>query len=629
MNVLSRKISLIAFVTAAGIGLFSFQNCAPPKTSSGFQSSTAGLGGQVSPSSFAESQIFQVGRCGTGVDPCDEGVYVNERDTDVSVWSCVGTGGGSSIQCSAPFSSAPVAGKCSSTVDRCDRGQFVDSADPNKWSCEGFNGGATAECAFIPGPILPKIAGVCGTKSAYTCEPGDVVKNITQPIGSSTIYWTCNGLNGGPPAPDICQFKVADPNAPVCGATDATCLGSTTTNPVSVIEVEDTDVNFVWKCSKAGYPTPITCMAPKPVCVLTVNPLTHYKDAYNFNVTVTSGQLPASVTVKYNGTKANMNGTNIQPLAVTSQSAAGGNSFAIAKVNNGGPDAGVYTRWLTIEKGGKLYCKTNSTEYTLTPRCDLSFDKTNLSTAETLIASFNFAVGEQPPLAETPYYITWYGTKNNVADETGLNVSSLSLTGNIATKTIGPFSEGTYRRYFIATSSSASNAKQLCKSEPKSFTVSPPTKVPGVCADANHALAIDTCAYGTPINTGSTGDTADLNSWKCQGANQTAEEATPCSIPKDVPITNYCATPTASAQYACVTGAIAINRAYNCNTGKYTWTCQVTNTNLTSPCEFSGTANSCPVIDDPPPGGGGAGGCSAEQIITIQLLNNDTIQMCN
>jgi len=631
--VLNRKTSIIAFIFSTGIGLFSFQNCAPPKTSSGFQSSTAGLGGQVSPSSFAESQIFQVGRCGPSIEnPCTEGVYVNERDTNVSVWSCVGTGGGSSIRCTAPFSSAPVAGKCSAELNKCEKGRFVDLQDPTpsspKWSCEGFNGGTPDVCQFIPGPILVKVNGVCGTTGPYTCNPGQVVRNVTAPAGSSTYYWTCDGINGGAPAPDICQYRVSDPNAPLCGGTDATCLGSTSTGAVSVIEVEDTDANFVWQCAKTGYPT-ANCMAPKPVCVLAVNQLTHYKDAYNFNVTVTSGQLPTSVTVKYNGTKANMNGSNIQNLTVTSQSAAGGNSFSISKINNGGPDAGVYNRWLTIEKDGKLYCKTNTSEYTLTPRCDLSFDKATLSTTETLVASLNFGVPEQPALAETPYYVTWFGSKNNVPDETGLNVSSLSLTGNVATKTLGPYAEGTYHRYFIATSSSASNAKQLCKSEVKSFTVNAPTVTPGVCADANHTLAIDTCAYGTPINTGATGDTAEMNNWKCQGANQTADTATPCSLAKPNPITNYCAAPTAGTQYACVSGATAINRTYDCNTGRYEWTCQVPNTNLTSPCKFDGTANSCPV-DDPPldPGGPGAGGCSAEQIIRVQLMDNSTLEMC-
>lgn len=620
MNVFSRKISLIAFIAATGIALFSFQNCAPPKSSGGFESSTAGLSGQISPSSFAESQTFQVGRCGPGINLCDEGVYVNEPDTDLSVWSCVGTGGGSSVRCTSNFSNAPVPGICSSLKNQCLQGRLVDVADPApdspKWECHGFNGGATDVCQIVPGPYTPPTTGVCGT-APYSCSPGLVVRNITPPPGSPDDYWTCNGLYGGAPS-GVCRYSNSDPNAPVCGTTEMSCVNST------AVDVSDTDSNFAWQCTKAGY-APKGCLASKPVCLLAVEPLTHYNDNYNLRVNVTAGSLPSSVTVKIHGTKSTMAGTGTASLATETLLNVRTTPLNIPKTNTGGAVAGVYNRWLTVEKNNKELCRTNPIEYTLTPRCDLSFDKTTLSTTETLVATFNFAVPEEIPLASTPYYITWFGTKDGVADETGLNTATVVLAGGVANRSVGPLAAGTYERYFIATASGSLGSKQLCKSTKKTFTVSAVAAVDGVCSDANHPLATDTCAVGTPIDTGAAGDSADQNIWRCQGQGTGLTRS--CSTPKAPAITNYCGVSTSTNRYACLTGATATNTVFNCTTGRYSWNCQVPNTNISSSCEYFGLANSCPV-DPPPDDPTRPGTCSSGETITIQLLDNTIREVC-
>lgn len=589
MNVRSRKFSILALVAVVGVILFSFQNCAPPKTNSGFQSSTAGLNGQSSPSTFSDSQKFSVGRCGDEVNTCEEGVYVNVPDTSsLSVWNCVGTGGGSSIQCSTNFSNAPVEGICSSSVNQCVQGQPVDlpdtSATEAKWECRGFNDGISKTCTSVVDVTMPKQDGVCGS-ALNTCNPGAFAD--VQDVGNQ-LLWVCNGINGGAPAPAVCKITVLDPNAPLCDSVISGCL-----NDSALEELPDGPTSFLWKCGKAGY-TPVTCNVPKPVCVVSVESRTHYLERYTYKVTVTSGSLPSSVDLAIYGTKTKLDGTGVEgsftvPLSTVSNVST--NPLTLALTNSGGTMAGIYRRsfGLVDRVSGAELCRTNIVDQTLTPRCDLSFDKSSINTVETFVATFDFAVPGEQLQPVNPVNVIWYGKKNGQDDEIGQTGYSISVSSGKATKTLGPFSEGSYQRYFIAKGPTGAD---LCKSEPKNYSVVFVPRVDGACTSATHALELNTCASGNPIETGTSDDTAVSYIWKCQGAGGGITAT--CS--KTKPQTNTCG----GTPNNCITGANPSNYAFVCATGVSTWSCTETSTGYVTPCSNQGAATCETGPIDPP-----------------------------
>lgn len=609
MNVNSRKISILTLLALIGIGVFSFQNCAPPKTSSGFQSSTAGLSGQVSPSSFAESQTFSVGRCGSAVNTCDEGVFVNEPDSDVSVWKCVGTAGGSSIRCTTNFSSGPIAGVCSSVVNQCIQGQSVDTANTvanqEAWQCRGFNGGTTASCVQNISGTLPKIDGACGSQ-ALQCAAGSLVQNVTPPAGSTDIFWVCNGTNGGAPSP-VCRYNNADPMAPLCGSSDASCLNGST-----VLEVDDTNVGFLWKCTKPGY-NPVSCSVEKPNCIVSVEQRTHFGDTFTYRVETQAGAtLPASVNIRYFGTKSALDGSG------TVTDATGSDSNRITNVrtpisypmtNPGGNAAGKYTRSFAIFKrladgrDGKEQCRTNIVDQVLTPKCGLSFDKTSMNATETHVATFNFAADTQMP-PTTASLIKWFGTKNNEVDERGQTSFNVSVADNkTAVKTMGPFAEGSYQRVFIAADNTG---LEICKSASATFTVTSAPRVDGLCEDSSHPLAAETCAVGTPGGVGPSNDSATSYVWTCQGSGggssptctqlkPTAPPATPTPTPTPTPPTVSPPPVCGASAFTCDVGTVGdIQR--NCEEGIKSWIC--TSGTQNSTCIVV-TAPFCRVVTDP------------------------------
>lgn len=127
-------------------------------------------------------------------------------------WSCVGTNGGSTAQCSATqytpvngvcggshgqtFTSTPSSNLCAagaasgvSVVN----GRFV-------WSCAGSDGGATANCSAVQ---YIKSDGVCGSAKgqAFRSKPTEnLCATGTASVvyeGSSGFNWSCSGVNGG------------------------------------------------------------------------------------------------------------------------------------------------------------------------------------------------------------------------------------------------------------------------------------------------------------------------------------------------------------------------------------------------------------------------------------------------
>ncbi len=88
-------------------------------------------------------------------------------------WSCSGSNGGSKAQCSATKAPQPVNGKCGSanggtfsskpTSNLCSKGSAssVNGNGPWSWSCNGSNGGSSAQCSADKKSTTPAPAGAC------------------------------------------------------------------------------------------------------------------------------------------------------------------------------------------------------------------------------------------------------------------------------------------------------------------------------------------------------------------------------------------------------------------------------------------------------------------------------------
>lgn len=90
------------------------------------------------------------GACGATNNACAAGTWSDQADTSTQyLWSCVGSGGGSTASCSAPITVA-VNGACGVTKDTCSAGVYSEQADDASyyyWSCLGQNGGTSAGCS--------------------------------------------------------------------------------------------------------------------------------------------------------------------------------------------------------------------------------------------------------------------------------------------------------------------------------------------------------------------------------------------------------------------------------------------------------------------------------------------------
>lgn len=124
-------------------------------------------------------------------------------------WTCVGSGEGTTVACSAPLrrdgacGSATTAGALSvPTAGLCAAGfpSVVSGNGPWSWVCSGENGGSSASCGT---PVLLNAA--CGPAHALgvSIRPTDGLCQSGQPgevTGNGPWLWTCLGDHGGAPA---------------------------------------------------------------------------------------------------------------------------------------------------------------------------------------------------------------------------------------------------------------------------------------------------------------------------------------------------------------------------------------------------------------------------------------------
>ncbi len=223
------------------------------------------------------------GECGSTLNSCDAGSFVNSPDTPEEYrWQCRGANGGSNVtcaQCKPLGPSAERLPRCGQTLNSCSEGAFVNLADTDedyRWQCVS-DGGTAATCTKSKASSgQGGVVGRCGA-TTHTCEAGEA-----RPLSSTAeeYRWQCLGGNGGidttcsKPRPVI--LESASPGK--CGSRINTCDTGEFGN------LPDTDQEYRWKCeadvdatcskSKVDVPTRIAQFHlpdfPKPGSFLTV-----------------------------------------------------------------------------------------------------------------------------------------------------------------------------------------------------------------------------------------------------------------------------------------------------------------------------------------------------------------------
>ncbi len=190
--------------------------------------------------------------------------------------------------CSAACPKSPVTtiesctsvnGTCGSTVDTCTDGSFVDVADDAsnyKWTCQGSGGGSDASCTS-PKVVTPDCAATTVSKSRTTTD-GKQFCNFSLPAGNNgdTINssnpaglcdWTnagdanCSGTftcNGSSWTTNTWSAScVIGPVSGVCGSSKDSCTKGTFS------DTADDASNYKWDCKGIDGGADASCTSPK------------------------------------------------------------------------------------------------------------------------------------------------------------------------------------------------------------------------------------------------------------------------------------------------------------------------------------------------------------------------------
>ncbi len=221
---------------------------------------------------------------------CASGYATNISGDGPWMWSCVGTGGGSSSSCSAlPPSKARVDGVCGNANGTvftkipdsglCDGGtpSPVHGDGPWTWTCSGMNGGNASVCSApravpkAPPPPGPATDGNCGPvngmalmspPSGGLCSSGVA----TEISGNGPWNWNCVGINGGMSVSCTSPLMPPAPLAGACGTSHgvpsavAPKSGLCSAGISSAVSGKGP---WTWSCSGVNGGSAVSCVAPQ------------------------------------------------------------------------------------------------------------------------------------------------------------------------------------------------------------------------------------------------------------------------------------------------------------------------------------------------------------------------------
>ncbi|MFA6348504.1 MAG: PKD domain-containing protein, partial [Candidatus Paceibacterota bacterium] len=199
-------------------------------------------------------------------------------------WSCVGSNGGSTANCSANKTASPVNGQCGSsnggsfssapTSGLCDSGtpSSVAGSGPWTWKCTGTSGGIIAYCSASK---TITVDGKCGAanEGSYTTVP--IVGLCSQGTATTPIFngtnrwaWNCTGINNG--TTETCYANKITLINGECGSSNG---GSFSSAPTSGLCDSGTPSSvagsgpWTWKCNGISGGTTAYCNATKVAIV--------------------------------------------------------------------------------------------------------------------------------------------------------------------------------------------------------------------------------------------------------------------------------------------------------------------------------------------------------------------------
>lgn len=220
---------------------------------------------------------------------CSAGTPTDIDGSGPWLWSCIGSGGGSSVSCSAASQAqARVDGVCGAAANAvmtsapetnlCDSGapSAVHGEGPWTWTCSGFNGGIASTCTTAkvtpkapPPPAYP-INGVCGPANgvAAVIRPIDGLCSAgtaTDVSGNGPWNWSCLGANGGMTVSCTAPLMPPPPIDGVCGPAH----GVTTLTPpgsglcsAGIASAVSGKGPWTWSCSGTNGGAAVSCVAP-------------------------------------------------------------------------------------------------------------------------------------------------------------------------------------------------------------------------------------------------------------------------------------------------------------------------------------------------------------------------------
>lgn len=205
------------------------------------------------------------------------------------MWSCIGSGGGNSVSCSAlSQAQTKVDGTCGAaagvavpeepTANLCDSGvpSSVYGEGPWTWTCSGLNGGIASTCRAnkvavkapsAPGPLVNGLCGRAnGVALASAPEEGLCAAGTTTGVaGNGPWTWSCLGRNGGMTVSCVAPLM---PPAPIVGACGSSSGVPSLTAPrgslcaAGIASAVSGRGPWTWSCSGTNGGGAVSCVAP-------------------------------------------------------------------------------------------------------------------------------------------------------------------------------------------------------------------------------------------------------------------------------------------------------------------------------------------------------------------------------
>ncbi|MDX2028401.1 MAG: OmpA family protein [Alphaproteobacteria bacterium] len=220
---------------------------------------------------------------------CNSGTATGVQGTGPWMWSCVGSGGGVSVSCSAASQAQTrVDGSCGAAASAttisapaanlCDSGvaSNVYGQGPWTWTCGGLNGGAATSCSAqkdvppAPPPPGPSVNGLCGNANgvAALVQPMDDLctgGTATAVSGQGPWNWNCLGENGGMSVSCTAPLQPPAPITGVCGSASGVPTLTTPRSALCSAGIASA-VNgrgpWTWSCSGTNGGGAVACVAP-------------------------------------------------------------------------------------------------------------------------------------------------------------------------------------------------------------------------------------------------------------------------------------------------------------------------------------------------------------------------------